>query len=102
MSLILVRSPKHAKLIKLEESCDSHYIKWHRSVEQLEKKWDEMVRLDDSGFIEESRRIAMEANTIHAKSLEYWFDYVHAREKYIQYEETVSGSFPTAKLRHKL
>lgn len=102
MSLVLVRSSKHAKLIQLETLCDEEFFKWHEQVEDLESKWDEMGRLDVDGFIDESRTLALQTNSLHAKSVEQWFTYLQARDRYISYEESISGGYDTTKLRGKL
>lgn len=102
MTLVLVKSVKHGKLITLGAECDDHFIKWHSMLEDLEDKWDEMLGLEIEGRLDDAKLAAIESNSIHAKAVEQWFRFVKARQKFVVFEESLSGWYPTTELREKL
>lgn len=102
MTLVLVRSVKHAKLISLGAECDDKFIQWHESVEKLEEKWDEMVGFEVEGRLDDSRQAAVESNSLHAKAVEQWFTYVRARQKFVVYEESLSGGYDTSRISSQI
>lgn len=98
MSLVVVKSIKHGHLIKFGEKCDEEFIKWLELFSQLEELYEEMQDFDEKNELESSAHIALKANTLHAQLIEQWFSYLSSRRDYVDYEVSISGDYPSARI----